>query len=190
MSVNEIVLDESTIERMAAINHQIYCEMMFANGYTYGPIRDDQLRTRPLLTDYSKIPEGNKQSNRNVVISIPKKMGAINCIITSSHADAHLLKPDEIELLAEMEHERYLTEMVSAGWHYGPRFDDQTKENPTLVPWDVLTKKQAQEKYPVMFSKLGPGPLSEEEREKDRNQVKGYITLLERSGFSISKKYE
>ncbi len=188
MSVEEIHLDEAVIERMAALNHQIYCEMMRANGYTYGPTRDDVLRTRPLLTDYAAIPETNKQSNRNVVASIPEKIHAINCIITTARSDAYLPTTEEIEFLAKMEHERYVVDMIKAGWRFGRQYNESTKENPTLIPWDQYIEGQFQEKYPEAIAKLGPGPLSEEERQKDRNQVKGYVTLLERSGFSLIKK--
>ena len=190
LTLDEFTLDENTLERLAALNHQIYCEMMTANGYRYGPVRDDTLRTRPLLTDYANLPDENKQSNREVVRSIPEKLHAVGCVITPNREETYSLTSEDIEVMARLEHKRYVDEMLRSGWRFGPQFNNEMKENPTLVPWEALSSSQAQQEFPAYFEKIGPGPLSEEERQKDRNQVKGYITLLKRAGLSIVRAHE
>jgi hypothetical protein len=47
---------------------------------------------------------------------------------------------EEIELLAEMEHERWVTERRLSGWSYGEIKDVDNKISPYLVPWKDLTE--------------------------------------------------
>jgi len=42
------------------------------------------------------------------------------------------------ELLAKNIHENFAKQRFSEGWKYGPKRDDEKKENPTLVPYDDL----------------------------------------------------
>src|ERR1035438_4691002 len=43
----------------------------------------------------------------------------------------------ELELLAKMEHKRWMAERFLAGWTLGPR-DDEKRINPYLVEWEDL----------------------------------------------------
>jgi len=43
---------------------------------------------------------------------------------------------NEIERLAELEHERWVQERMDNGWSYGPQRDDGNKIHDCLVPWD------------------------------------------------------
>ena len=54
--------------------------------------------------------------------------------LTALDADSFAFTPEEVERLAEMEHERWLAERRALGWTPGPR-DPQKKTNPNLVPW-------------------------------------------------------
>lgn len=186
----EIKLDENTLERLAALNHQLYCEDMTAKGYRYGPTRDDDLRTRPLLTDYTNLPEEVKKNNREAVQSIPEKLRAVGCTLSSTRGEEYRLTPADIEILAKMEHRRYLENAVRGGWRYASQYDEDNKYNPTLVPWDTLTPVEARIEYPQIFSHLGPGPLPEKEREKDREPVRNYVNLLHRASLRIVKKHD
>jgi hypothetical protein len=47
----------------------------------------------------------------------------------------------EREVLARMEHNRYLAERLLDGWRYGER-DDVRKRRPSLVPWDQLSEEE------------------------------------------------
>lgn len=190
MSADIFTLDENTLERLAALNHQLYVEDMVARGYHYGPVRDDVLHTRPLLTDYANLPEEAKQNNREAVQSIPEKLHAVGCSISSSSAQEYTLTPADIEIMARLEHCRYLENAIRNNWRYGKDFNAALKFNPTLVPWDALSPSQLQQEFPNCYTKLGPGPLSEEERQKDREPVKSYAVLLKRAGFVIVKDHD
>jgi len=46
--------------------------------------------------------------------------------------------PEEVESLAEMEHERWYNERVADDWTRGAERNDELKENPYLVEWKEL----------------------------------------------------
>jgi hypothetical protein len=49
--------------------------------------------------------------------------------------------PAQVELLAEMEHRRYLAERRMANWVFGPKKDEARRENPSMIDWDKLTEE-------------------------------------------------
>lgn len=58
--------------------------------------------------------------------------------IDTSHVE---LSPEILELtelLAKNAHDIYVQQRLSEGWTYGPRRDDDARENPTLVPYEDL----------------------------------------------------
>lgn len=42
---------------------------------------------------------------------------------------------------AKLNHNSWLTEMSNKGWRYGNQFNQRTRVNPNLLPWDQLSKK-------------------------------------------------
>jgi ppGpp synthetase/RelA/SpoT-type nucleotidyltranferase len=73
--------------------------------------------------------------------------------------------PQQVELLAEMEHGRWVAERTLAGWRLGPS-DDARKLRPQLVAWSDPT-------------------LSNDEREKDRAAVRAIPKMLAAVGYRI-----
>jgi hypothetical protein len=187
--VHQIVLEGQTLERLAAINHEIYCERMKAKGFTYGPVREDALKTRPLLIPYAEIPEYYQESNRNAVRSIAEKLAAIGYIMIQARSNEPPFNfpGQDLERLAEMEHQRYLQDAVSTGWHYGAHYDESSKTNPTLLPWRALTAEETVQYYPNLADKIGCAELSEAEKQKDCDQILGYTEILRRAGYAIVK---
>jgi hypothetical protein len=188
--ITEYTFTPGTLERLAALNHQLYCEAMTARGFKYGPVRDDTLHTRPLLTDYANLPEEAKQNNREAVQNITENLRAVGCTLSSGVEDEYTLTPADIEIMAKLEHRRYLENAIRNGWCYGPQFDADKKFNPTLVPWEVLSPSQLRQEFPDLYTKLGPGPLPEAERQKDREPVSHYPMLLKRAGLVIVKDHD
>lgn len=45
---------------------------------------------------------------------------------------------EEVELLAELEHERWSKAMIARGWTYGDSRDDDSKVHPDIVDWEKL----------------------------------------------------
>jgi hypothetical protein len=188
--LSKFTFTHEILELLAALNHQLYCEAMTARGFKYGPVRDDTLHTRPLLTDYANLPEEAKQNNREAVQNITENLHAVGCTLSSAPADEYSLMPADIEVMAKLEHRRYVENAIHYGWRYGPQFDADKKLNPTLVPWEALNPSQLQEEFPDLYTKLGPGPLPEAERQKDREPVSYYPILLKRAGLVIVKVHD
>ncbi len=187
--VQQIVLDGKTLERLAAINHEIYCERMKAQGFTYGPVRDDKLKTRPLLRPYAEIPEYYQESNRNAVRSIAEKLASIGYIMVQARSNEPPFNfpGTDLEKLSEMEHDRYLQDAISKGWHYGALEDDAKMTNPTLLPWRAMTPEEIVKRYPNLADKMDCAELPEAEKQKDRDQILGYTEILRRAGYAIVK---
>lgn len=185
--VREIVLEGQTLERLAAINHEIYCEELRAKGFVLGETRDDVKKTRPLLRPYAEIPEFYKESNRNAVRSIADKLKYVGFIMIQARSDEPPFDfpGADLEQLAEMEHDRYMRDACAQGWRYGPVFNEIEKTNPTLLPWRKMTEAEIQQRFPDIADKIDRDELSEDEKQKDRAQIKGYPEILRRAGYTI-----
>ena len=125
-------------------------------------------KTNPSMVPWQELPEGLKESNRRQADHIGVKLKAVGCEIAPLNDwDAELFEftPEEIELLAEMEHERWDEERKLEGWAYAPVPKDITKKtSPYLVPYNQL-----------------PDDI----KEYDRNAVRGIPAFLARAGFRI-----
>lgn len=127
--------------------------------------------TNPSIVDWDKLPDHLKESNWRQADDIGKKLKAVGCGIvplTDWGAGLFEFEPDEIELLARMEHDRWMKEKLDDGWKYapGPK-NNEKKTHPSLVSWEEL---------------------SEEEREKDRSAVRNIPKLLAQAGFQIYRR--
>ena len=73
---------------------------------------------------------------------------------------------DDVTVMARLEHEHWCREKTAAGWKYGPEKDSKGKTNPSILPWDELP---------------------ENDKEKNKEFVRGLPRLLARAGFQIEK---
>jgi hypothetical protein len=71
---------------------------------------------------------------------------------------------DDVEILARIEHRRWMAERFLDGWQYGATRNDQQKLHPDLVPWEEL---------------------DESTREYDRKPVMQIPSLLESVGLHV-----
>lgn len=65
-------------EAIAENAHEIWAENRQAEGWTYGPQRDDRLKQTPDMVPYSQLPEGEKEYDREMAmktIKLLKKLG-------------------------------------------------------------------------------------------------------------------
>ena len=117
---------------------------------------------------WDDLPEALKESNRAQASHIGVMLKAFGCgIIPWADWDAESFEfaPEEIELLAEMEHKRWVEERLRNDWTYASGTKNiEKKTSPYLVPWDELT---------------------EEVKEWDRVTVRGMPGFLARAEFQI-----
>jgi hypothetical protein len=64
-------------ERLAESNHDMWAKQRLADGWTYGPTRDDKAKKHPDLLPYSDLPEPEKVYDRNSVIETLKAILAL-----------------------------------------------------------------------------------------------------------------
>lgn len=119
--------------------------------------------------EWERLSEEFKESNRLQADEIPVKLKEAGCTFAiaakGKTRSKFALTPDEIEFLAEMEHERYVKERFALGWTYAPgERNNDAKTHPCLVSWSELP---------------------EEERDKDRDAVKSIPDIMANAGFDV-----
>jgi voltage-gated potassium channel Kch len=58
--------------------------------------------------------------------------------------------PDEVMILAKMEHNRYCAELWISGWKYDSTYSNKLRTTPVLVSWETLTKSEQQNRYQLL----------------------------------------
>jgi len=151
------VLFNDTMERLAEEIHEQY--------------RIDQKNNKksddPAMQPWETLREDLKESNRKQAVQIPEKLQKIGLDFMPSIQKSEMpliLSEEQVELLAEMEHERWMAERLEEGWVYGSPRDLEKKISPYLVPWSRLI---------------------EEVKDWDRNAVRQIPELLEKAGFEV-----
>lgn len=148
------------LEVMARVAHERYVRQQLALGETSA--------SNPSLVPWEELPDSLKQSNLDQADSIGDRLHSIDCDITPAGdwaLEPFEFTPEELEQLAEEEHERWYEERKEAGWTYAPGPKNiEAKTSPDLVPW---------------------ARLSEEAREKDRGAMRALPDLLAEAGYQI-----
>jgi len=121
------------------------------------------------LVPWEQLPESLKESNRDQAAHIGVKLAVIGCGIaplSDWDADRLTFTEDEVEELAELEHERWTEQRLRDGWTLGPK-DIDAKVSPYLIPWTQL---------------------SDAVKEWDRRAVRGIPGFLVRTGHQVVRK--
>lgn len=148
-----------TLEAMAKAVHQHY----LVEASQEGAIAHTRV-------PWEKLSEEMKNSNRLQADHIGKKLKTIDCgieLFTETEKEPFQFTSSEIELLAEMEHRRFVEERTRRGWTYSPDSGNSKKKtSPFLIPYKDLT---------------------DEAKELNRNAVRSIPALLRLAGFRISR---
>lgn len=75
VDTKDVVLPEdlmSLAEEMAKNVHEIWSETRIAQGWTYGPERNDAEKKHPCLVPYDELPEEEKVYDRNTSVETLK----------------------------------------------------------------------------------------------------------------------
>lgn len=150
---------EFAIEALAKAAHEDYCEKARA--------RRETPETNPALRPWDQLNEDLRDANRAQVSDIPNKLRLIHLELTpwgGMHGSEIAFTAEQLESLAEGEHQRWMEERKAAGWTYAGSRDNARKYHPLLVPWDRLP---------------------ESEKEKDRDSVRAIPKLIEKAEFHV-----
>jgi hypothetical protein len=156
--VPDNIRDDFT-EQIARSIHAKYVANERAKGYT-----EDE---NPSTVPWERLPADLRHANMDQAADIDAKMAAINAVVAPRTAGAPefaFTEPEEVDWLAEREHERWMRERRAQGWTYGAVRDNARKLHPAMVPWD---------------------DLDEEDKDKDRNAIRATPAILRDAGFQI-----
>ena len=161
-------LEGELLEKLAEAAHEVFCDGLRASGYEFGPQTDEVTKTHFSLRPYAELPEHEKEQNRGNVRDIANKLARIGYVMIHARGNEPPFgfPGDDLEMLAEMEHERWMTQMLREGWQYAPEKDKIKKLHDALLPWDKLP---------------------EEQKEKDRALIRGIPKILAKAGYAIVK---
>ncbi|OAI53220.1 hypothetical protein AYO47_05290 [Planctomyces sp. SCGC AG-212-M04] len=167
--VQEIVLDDSLTERLAEAAHEVYCDGKRRDGWTWGPEKSETKRTHPQLVPYDKLPEDLKESNRVTVRAIPQKLARAGYVMIPARSDEMPLEfpGDDLEKLAEFEHDLWRRARIAAGFSPGTPTPENPKLNEYLVDWSEVP---------------------ESIKQIDRDLVRGIPRILARAGYAVVKR--
>jgi voltage-gated potassium channel Kch len=147
---------EDLVDQLARAIHRAYVDNCAARGDS--PVVNRSMRP------WEQLPDDLKRANLAQAAHIGTKLEAIDCVVTpeSVTAPAFAFTDDEIEQLAQMEHERWMQERLAEGKVYGPsREGDQHAD---LADWQYLSNTA---------------------REKDRDAIRELPAILREAGFQI-----
>ena len=73
---------EVLVEKMSKNVHEVWSETRIQQGWTYGELRNDELKTHPCLIPYEELPESEKEYDRNTSIGTLKLIMKLGFKIT------------------------------------------------------------------------------------------------------------
>jgi hypothetical protein len=168
--VQQLKLEGDLLDDLARAHHQVFCKGLEAEGYQWGHTTDEEQKTHSSLVPWAELAEAEREQNRAAVRDIPNKLAQAGYVMIPARSNqAPFEFPDgdeDLEQLAEMEHQRWMESKLEAGWRHAPETDKKQKVHEALLPWE----------------KLPPN-----EKEKDRALVRAIPRILALVGYTVVK---
>jgi hypothetical protein len=166
--VQQIELEGNLLEKLAQAAHEVFCEGLIAQGYRYGAQTNGKRKTHSSLLPYPDLPEEEKDQSRGNVRDIANKLTQAGYVMRPARSNEPPFEfpGKDLEFLAEMEHERWMRDKLTAGWQYSPKINKEKKLHKDLKEWSSL---------------------SDVDKEKDRQLVRGIPKILAKAGYAIEK---
>jgi uncharacterized membrane protein len=147
-------------ERLARAIHDDY-GVIHESGPVAAVARAQALGGGASLGPWDDLPEEFKESNRAQARQIGEKLAVIGCLMVPAFDPTlgFAFEDDELQLLARLEHQRWLDERTAQGYALGPARYDHVR--PDLVPWDRLSDEaramniQAVRRIPDLLARIG-----------------------------------
>jgi hypothetical protein len=145
-------------ERIARSVHHVYLRNQRERGVGWGEV--------PAMVRWEDLPEDLRASNRGWVVGLPERLARMGATIAPRDgAPEVVFEGEELDKLAEAEHDLWESVRVAQGWRSGPVRDDAAKVHPMIgVPW---------------------AELPEANRDKDRDVVRLLPEILAEFGLEV-----
>ncbi|KAH8670088.1 hypothetical protein BGZ61DRAFT_460542 [Ilyonectria robusta] len=156
LHMSGIPLPPEVVEKIAVKLHETYFEAKTATPEM--DLSD--------LVHWAQLDEELKESSRAHAMSISQKLRNISCYLSEKQGTREPIiefTRDQVEILAQVEHDRFNSERLQKQWGLGERSPEKRK-SPFLIPWD---------------------DLAGEWQEIDRAMVKAYPSILRPEGYVI-----
>lgn len=156
----EVRLEKDIRERLAKEIHKSYCLTR----------KETMIEDDPSMLNWEDLPDVLKESNVRQADHISEKLRKIGYMVqkpSKQEGEPITFTDDEIEVLAEIEHGRWVVERLLDGWTHGEEKDIVGKKSPFLVSWLNLP---------------------EEMKELDRASVRKIPECLAEAGLEICRQ--
>lgn len=156
--VTRTELDRSLLEQLARAIHQEFCNNL----------RRQVKTEHSSLVDFDDLPEDEKAQNRGNARDLVNKLAAAGYLMIRARTSEPPFRfsPQEVEPLAEMEHERWLRMKLNAGWRWAEKTDKPRKRHKDLVLWKALSPEERLQKYKGEADHIGPGDSPRKTRKR------------------------
>jgi hypothetical protein len=155
----DMIVNEA-LDTLAEALHLAYVKTQLERGDT--PEKNASIRP------WQTLPPQKKRANQNAAAHLEVKLRIAGCRLEDAGADAPAASfpPDErtMEVLAQLEHRRWMADKYLAGYTLGPSRDDDRMLHPDLIPWEGLTER---------------------DRDKDRDNIRQIPNLVALRGKKI-----
>jgi RyR domain/TrkA-N domain len=114
---------------------------------------------------WDELPENLRNANRSSVEHAPILFAAAGYqIVANPEIKSSFPSDAEIELMAQVEHRRWMADRIERGWHFAANRDDRLMLHPDLIPYEQL---------------------SDTGKQKDRNAVQTLAGIMKNQGFAF-----
>ena len=206
--VHRLELEGELLERLAEATHILYCAQRLAAGDSWGEPDDEYLLANPLLTEYAgrerdpgransslvayqRLPADLKEFNRGFVRDLPRKLATAGYAMRPARSGEPPLElsEQEVRLLTEQEHERWLASRLAEGWSWAPGPANlRARTSPAMLAWRRMSQQDRVARYgPERAARLGDAELSAAEKKKDEELVVGIARCLSVAGYTAVK---
>ena len=121
--------------------------------------------------NYADLPKEKKYYNFRAAMEYPDMLAKVGCELRvldpGDHHRVTRFTPDEVEILAECEHERWMRGRAERGWRYGETRSSAERTNPNMVPYQ---------------------DLNEAIKELDREPARNISALVEAIGLGVYRR--
>jgi len=120
------------------------------------------------LQAWDGLPEMLRQANRSTVGHAPILFASAGLrLVARSGIESAAPTSPELEMLAAVEHRRWIADHIDRGWRFGEKRDDRLMLHPDIRPYDAL---------------------DEPDKEKDRTTVCVLLNILRDQGWAIVRR--